>query len=127
VVILCEKREEPFLTDSVLRKRISGILMSEATSAQLVAGLRAAEAGLQVSQNFLNNHQRLSETMVLTPRELEILTLVADGEGNKTIADVLKISKHTVKFQLSSIFEKLRVSTQTEAVKSAIPRGLISI
>jgi len=63
----------------------------------------------------------------LTPRELEVLRLIADGEGNKSIAYLLEISEHTVKFHISSIFGKLHVSSRTEAVKAGITNGLISI
>jgi DNA-binding CsgD family transcriptional regulator len=63
----------------------------------------------------------------LTPRELEILRLIADGEGNKSIAGILEISEHTVKFHISSIFEKLQAFSRTEAVRAGIIRGLVSI
>jgi NarL family two-component system response regulator YdfI len=127
VVVICVKREEPFATDSVLQKKISGLLLSNSTGAQVLAGLRAVQTGLQVLQDFMESKERLDRDSHLTPRELEILTLVADGEGNKSIAELLEISEHTVKFHLSSIFEKLHVSTRTEAVKAGIMRGLISI
>jgi len=61
----------------------------------------------------------------LTPREGEILELLADGASNKSIAYQLDISEHTVKFHVASIFGKLGVSTRTEAVMRGIKRGLI--
>jgi two-component system, NarL family, response regulator YdfI len=127
VVIICEKSEEPFAAESLSRKKISGLMLSKATVLQMIAGLRAAQAGLQIFLSFTNGNQHVAETAQLTPRELEILALVADGEGNKSIADILEISEHTVKFHLSSIFDKLQVSNRTEAVKVGITRGLISI
>lgn len=63
----------------------------------------------------------------LTAREMEILRLIADGEGNKSIAYLLQISEHTVKFHISSIFQKLHVFSRTEAIKVGIQQGLISI
>jgi two-component system, NarL family, response regulator YdfI len=71
------------------------------------------------------NHNGAIE--LLTPREMEILRLIADGEGNKSIAYLLQISEHTVKFHISSIFQKLHVSSRTEAVNAGIKNGLISI
>jgi NarL family two-component system response regulator YdfI len=64
---------------------------------------------------------------MLTPREAEILNMMAEGLGNKQIAWRLSISEHTVKFHISSIFTKLQVSSRTEAVTSGIRQGLIMI
>ena len=61
----------------------------------------------------------------LSPREGEILNLLAAGLGNKEIAWQLKISEHTVKFHVTSIFNKLGASTRAEAVALGMRRGLI--
>ena len=63
----------------------------------------------------------------LTPREHEVLELVADGRPNRDIAQLLSISEHTVKFHLASIFGKLGVSTRTEAVQRGVRLGVIQI
>jgi DNA-binding CsgD family transcriptional regulator len=64
---------------------------------------------------------------VLTRREREILALLADGFGNKQIAARLGISTNTVKTHLELLFDKLDVSTRTEAVTAAARRGLLLI
>jgi len=61
----------------------------------------------------------------LTPREHDVLRLLADGAGNRAIADQLGISDHTVKFHLSAIFGKLGVTTRTAAVRHALRLGWI--
>jgi DNA-binding NarL/FixJ family response regulator len=61
----------------------------------------------------------------LTPRELEVLRMMAEGLGNKEIAARLAISDHTVKFHISSVLAKLGASTRTEAVTTGIRMGLI--
>jgi NarL family two-component system response regulator YdfI len=61
----------------------------------------------------------------LSPRESEVLNLLADGFANKEIAWRLKISQHTVKFHITSIFNKLDASTRAEAVAIGARRGLI--
>lgn len=61
----------------------------------------------------------------LTPRELDVLGLLADGAGNRAIAERLGISDHTVKFHLSAIFGKLGVTTRTAAVRRALRLGWI--
>lgn len=63
----------------------------------------------------------------LTPREQEVLTLVADGLHNREIAQRLGVSEHTVKFHLGAVFGKLGVSTRTEAVRRGLRLGLIGI
>ena len=125
-VILCHHAEEPFTRDSLFRGEVSGVLSATATAEQIAAGLRAAAAGLTVRQPSANNGSFQADPG-LTPRELEILRLIADGEGNKSIADILEISEHTVKFHISSIFEKLHAFNRTEAVRAGITRGLVSL
>ena len=61
----------------------------------------------------------------LSPREKEILKMVADGKPNKIIADELDISEHTVRNHISNIFQKLHVNNRTEATVIAIKKGLI--
>ena len=61
----------------------------------------------------------------LTPRELAALRLMADGKANKEIASDLGISERTVKTHLGHLFEKLGVTSRTEAIKIATRRGLV--
>jgi two-component system NarL family response regulator len=61
----------------------------------------------------------------LTPRELAALRLMANGSSNKEIAVALKISERTVKSHLAHLFEKLQVTSRTEAVRVATRRGLV--
>ena len=63
----------------------------------------------------------------LTPRELATLRLVADGQSNKEIASALGISERTVKTHLGHLFEKLGVTSRTEAAKVAARRGLVRL
>jgi len=63
----------------------------------------------------------------LTPREVEVLELLAEGLANKAIGVRLKISDQTVKFHVASIIGKLGASNRTDAVRLAVRRGLISM
>lgn len=63
----------------------------------------------------------------LTPRELASLRLMADGKSNKEIANALDISERTVKTHLGHLFEKLGVTSRTEAIKIATQRGLVRL
>ena len=63
----------------------------------------------------------------LTPREMATLRLLADGKANKEIANELDISERTVKTHLAHLFEKLAVTSRTEAIKVATRRGLVRL
>jgi len=82
-----------------------------------------AERGLAVSPPPLREAGPVGEP--LSPREHEILQLLAAGLSNKQVAGQLKISEHTVKFHVNSIFNKLNASSRAEAVAIGARRGLI--
>ena len=63
----------------------------------------------------------------LTPRELDVLTLLAEGASNKTIAKQLGISVHTAKFHVGSLLDKLDATGRTDAVAHAARRGVINL
>jgi DNA-binding NarL/FixJ family response regulator len=63
----------------------------------------------------------------LTPREMATLKLLADGKANKEIASALDISERTVKTHLAHLFDKLGVSSRTEATRVAARRGLVRL
>ena len=63
----------------------------------------------------------------LTPREIQVLELVAEGLPNKVIAERLGISDQTVKFHIGSISGKLGAGNRTDAVRRAVRRGLIAL
>ena len=75
-------------------------------------------------------HAGLEETRLvetLTPRENEVLELLAEGLSNKAIAARLGISDQTVKFHVASIGGKLGAANRTDAVRRAVRRGLIAL
>jgi DNA-binding NarL/FixJ family response regulator len=63
----------------------------------------------------------------LTPREQEVLSLVADGLRNREIAGRLGVSEHTVKFHLAAVFGKLGATSRTDAVRRGFRLGLIQL
>jgi two-component system, NarL family, response regulator YdfI len=118
-----------------LRSGARGALPRTATADQILAAVLAAAAGLLVrepaaSQSPVRTSRSPELTrpvQALTPREVEILELFAEGLGNKTIAARLGISEHTVKTHVTSVFAKLDVSTRAEAVAIAARLGLIML
>jgi DNA-binding NarL/FixJ family response regulator len=74
--------------------------------------------------------QRLAEHVgeePISPRELDVLSLMAAGKRNKEIADELPIAEDTVKMHVRNIFSKLQVNDRTEAVTIALRRGIIHL
>jgi DNA-binding NarL/FixJ family response regulator len=94
----------------------------------LEAAIRRVHAGEQVipADVAARLAQRVSESS-LTPREIEVLELVAKGLSNKEIGGVLRTSAGTVKTHLKRIFVKLGVTDRTEAALTAVQRGLVSL
>jgi DNA-binding CsgD family transcriptional regulator len=105
----------------------SGALSPRANTIQIDAALRAVAAGLIVRSpdrgaSGFGSIADSDARALLTPRELEVLAAVADGDSNKGIARRLGISLHTVKFHVESVFRKLGARTRTEAVAKANER-----
>ena len=90
-----------------------------------------AEAVFMDSASFGADHMAEAGNPVnlpsaaLTPREIEVLRLLADGASNKIIAHKLGISDHTVKFHVTSILSKMNAGTRTEAVTLGVRMGLV--
>ncbi|WP_228058290.1 response regulator transcription factor [Nostoc sp. LEGE 12447] len=119
--------------ETVLRSGIRGILPSTSTELEIVAAVEAIASGLVVlhpdAVELLSIREKVvvNPVQTLTPREIEVLGMLGSGLGNKAIAKRLQISEHTVKFHLSSIFQKLSVSSRTEAVAVGVRLGLIML
>jgi two-component system, NarL family, response regulator YdfI len=139
VVVLVEPASLP-ASSVALREGVRAVLPNDISPEQLVAALQAAASGLlvlhaaqaavQVTTNGFGpapaRTRELNELAEpLTPRESEVLQMLASGLGNKEIAAKLAISEHTVKFHVASILGKLGAATRTEAVSIGIRRGLV--
>ena len=110
-----------------------GLLLRDASVETLLASLQAAVRGLVVYDPSLALVPSPARdfTLVLaedlTPRETEVLQLLADGLTNKAIAQRLGISDHTVKFHVNAILGKLGAQSRTEAVVRATRLGLLHL
>ena len=109
-----------------------GLLPRDTVAAGLNAALAAVAQGLVVidgdlSAALLPSGEQAPATAMgdLTPREQEVLQLLAEGLPNKAIASQLNISEHTVKFHVNAIMGKLGAQSRTEAVTRATRAGLI--
>jgi DNA-binding NarL/FixJ family response regulator len=122
----------------ILQSGVRGVLLRDSHPEEIADALAAAHSGLAVfSQEILDalaptadEPRGEEDTPIgepLTPREIEVLALLADGFGNREIARRMHISEHTVKFHVSSILGKLGAATRTEAVTRGYREGLILI
>jgi DNA-binding NarL/FixJ family response regulator len=111
-----------------LKAGASGYLLKNMPSKQIVDTVRAVHAGKRVipPQIALHIAEHLAEDS-LSPRELEVLGHVAEGNRNRDIAELLHISEETVKVHLKHVMEKLGASDRTQAVAIAIRRGIIHL
>jgi DNA-binding NarL/FixJ family response regulator len=112
-------------TNALPRNAISGILLDTHQSRHSCSAPAAESLAGVYDDRALEVETGLSEE--ITPRETDVLRMLAEGLVNKDIATRLGISEHTVKFHISSILDKLGASTRTEAVALGIRRELIPI
>jgi DNA-binding NarL/FixJ family response regulator len=111
-----------------------GVLTRGASRESLIAAIVAVASGLVVFEVSLAPVAQATgdvpvslDGTALTPRELEVIRLLAEGLPNKLIADRLGISDHTVKFHVNAILSKLGAHSRTEAVTRAARGGLITL
>jgi DNA-binding NarL/FixJ family response regulator len=111
-------------------------LLKDAPREELFKAIRAVSRGESLIQPVVASRllDRLAELSKKTPsaemlseRELEVLRLMASGVSNKDIAEQLSITQSTVKTHITSIFQKLNVTTRTEAVTTALRKGMIQL
>jgi len=103
-------------------------LLKDALSNDLIRTVREVHAGRHpVSPDVQARLDERASMPTLTPREVEVLDLVAAGRRNKEIALALNISEDTVQVHIKNIFTKLRVNERTSAVKVAVQRGIVHL
>jgi two-component system NarL family response regulator len=110
-----------------LENGAKGYLLKDCSTADLLDAVRTVYAGgAHVSVHAASQlAARAMGGRSLSPREIEVLQRIAEGKSNKEIAALLFISEGTVKTHVLSIHEKLGVSDRTEAVVTAIKRGIL--
>ena len=115
------------VADAVTRRRLAALVKADP---EIVLVAEAEQADVVVSERVIATAAPATvprEGAALTPRELGVLRLVAQGLGNKEIAAELDLSAHTVKYHLASVLAKLGVRSRTEAVSRGIRTGLLPL
>jgi len=126
VIVLTSFEKDEDIYRSI-RAGAQGYLLKDTTESEIVAAITVVDAG----KRYIPRHiaARLADRMMradLTGRELQILEMLAQGSTNKQIAGALDISDNTVRHHVNKIMDKLQVSDRTEAVATAIRRGVLS-
>ena len=141
VLVLTAHDDEPYIF-SLLEAGASGYLLKNAPVSDLVTAIRQVHAGESPLHPSIARKivARMSGTRApadagtpdgiptpeeLTPRELEVLQMLAQGLSNRAIAEALYISDRTVQAHLTSIYAKMGVQTRLDAVLTAMRRGLL--
>jgi DNA-binding NarL/FixJ family response regulator len=129
LVVLLSPAPTEGIMKNVIRAGSGAVLRSDASEDQIVNAIEAVSMGLMTFDSALiaasTTANPLSEE--LTPRETEVLLLLAEGFANREIAIRLDISEHTIKFHIRSILGKLGASSRAEAVTRGFRAGLIDL
>jgi DNA-binding NarL/FixJ family response regulator len=138
VIILTMYRQDRYIFEAI-KAGARGYLLKDIDEADLVDAIRAVYRGEalvnpNLAARLLDEFRRLSQATDqagdpedLTPGEMEILRLVAQGADNKTVAEELCLSERTVANRLSTIYQKLHVNNRTQAALHALRQGWTSL
>jgi two-component system response regulator NreC len=134
VLVLTMHRSDEYFFE-MLKAGASGYILKGAKTSELINAVRVVQQGEvflypTMTQKLVNGYLKLSEWdkeagPSLSPREKEILSLLAEGYSNKEIADLLVISPSTVHSHRSNVMEKLGLNNRRELIQYARKRGLI--
>jgi DNA-binding NarL/FixJ family response regulator len=122
-----------FVEESTVREALeagaAGYLLKDADAEEVAVAIRAAAAGKMhldptVARLLADAVRRPRPDSTLTPRELEVLTLVADGAANRRIAEVLGVTERTARTHVSAILAKLGLVSRTQAALWAVRSGV---
>jgi two-component system, NarL family, response regulator LiaR len=123
VVLYTWDASADFLSEAS-RIGVSGVLLKSETAEQLVTSIERIVGGARLGLGHVVRSRRRTNGEELTPRESEVLALIAVGLSNREIADELYLSSETVKTYVKRIFTKLGVSNRVQAATQAASRSL---
>jgi DNA-binding NarL/FixJ family response regulator len=132
VLVLGSDADDPCLYDAVLAGA-RGALLKQDAEKRMVRAVRTVARGdswfspgipPRLAEWARRRQQRLSQTDMLTRREIEVLRLLAQGSTNLQIAHTLGITERTVRFHLGNVYRKLNLNSRTEASVWAVLNGL---
>jgi DNA-binding NarL/FixJ family response regulator len=135
-VVLLSGRDSAAITHGI----VAATLGADADPVLIAAAARLAAAGYRITAGAVSASARLPNEVAsdseetatslpihLSPREAEVLALLAEGAPNKVIARRLGISVHTVKFHVAALLVKLGAANRTDAIATAMRQGLVLV
>lgn len=123
-VLVLSGYNDPGWVHTLLRQGARGFPAKAASGPEIVAAIWAAARGETVAASSDLRAMPRDEAEALSPRELQVLGLLASGRRNAEIAQELVVSMKTVEFHVSNILSKLGARSRTEAIARARRRGL---
>jgi DNA-binding NarL/FixJ family response regulator len=136
-ILMVSAYSYPSYALAALRAGADGYLLKNASIKRLLGAIRLVSSGegvfyMKTTGSILhrlagNKVEKRKDLEELRPREMQVLTLVAQGLGNKGIAQNLEISESTVQTHMVNIFRKLQVSSRTEAVLQGLKKGWMTL
>lgn len=147
VIILSIHDDESYVTHA-LKTGAKGYLLKEMDADSLIEAIKVVSEGgsylhPRVTHNLVQEYRRLAEESasdirsggiefqkplhLLTKRECQVLQLLAEGNSNRSISELLFISEKTVKNHVSNILQKMKVNDRTQAVVAAIKNGWVEV
>jgi DNA-binding NarL/FixJ family response regulator len=125
-VVMLSGSDDPELIQDALRRGASAFILKQIDPRDLPGAIRQAVEGTIYSAiGRTEETNGGSNTLGLTPKELDVLNRLARGLSNKEISKELWLSEQTIKFHLTNIYRKLGVANRTEATRHAYQRGLV--
>jgi len=127
-VCVISGNEEPNVVNAVMEKGAIGFIPKSSANDVISSAVQIILAGGQYfPMDLLNKVTAKADKSLsrLTPRQLDVLKAMSEGQANKQIADQLHISVGTVKTHITAIFEELSVTNRTQAINVAREKGLI--
>ncbi len=135
VLVFTASRDELRVMETV-QSGVQGYLTKTAKPTEIVQAARVVGSGgcyldprvasLVMGQVGRTRERRQNARCALTPRERSVLNLLVQGKRNREISAALYIGERTVRFHLTSLFQKLQVANRTQAVRKAVSQGLVS-
>lgn len=129
IIMLTVQEDDDSIFES-LCAGAAGYLVKETRPQELLEAIREVKAGgapmtARIARRVITSFRQQSKENPLSPREMQVLRGLCDGENYKTLADKLFVSSNTIKGHIKNIYKKLEVNNRAEAVKKAIREGLV--
>jgi DNA-binding NarL/FixJ family response regulator len=133
-LIFLTMNEDPDLAVEAMRSGASGYLLKKSAGSELQDAIRAAMAGRSyitpkiaggMQESFIRDPQGKKRDKFITPRQREVVQLLAEGKPMKVVADILKVAPRTVAFHKYRVMQDLGLKTSAELVQFAVRNRII--